>query len=316
MKTAIPLLCTLYLLLAACGDTDRSGFQGYVEGEYVYLAPSRAGRLEALHVRRGEDITADVLLFALEAAPERHALSEATEAVLQAEAELADMVTGRRPEEISMAEAQLSQARAEAANARATLRRNENLVRDGAVSRRELDDSRAAALATSARVAELVSQVAVYQLPARQKKIEAQQAIIRAAQARAAQAQWEFDQKEMRAPTAGLICDTLYRIGEWVPAGHPVIQLLPPENILVRFFVPESLLGGIRTGQRVLCRIDGVQDEVALTITYIAPEAEYTPPVIYSNETRSKLVFMLEACAEGPLTVQLHPGQPVSVRLP
>ena len=315
MKVSVSL-CLLCLLLSACGDASQVAFQGYVEGEYVYLASSRAGRLEALHTQRGDTVAAGTLLFTLEAEQERHALREATEAALQARAQLEDMETGRRPEEVSMAEARLAQARAEAANAATTLRRNERLVRHGAVSRRELDDSRANARATTARVAELTSEVEVCHLPERQKRIEAQQAAVQAAQARSAQAQWELEQKTVHAPAAGLVCDTLYRIGEWVAAGNPVIQLLPPENILIRFFVPEAVLGTIRVGQKAFCRIDGIREEVPITVTFLSPEAEYTPPVIYSNETRSRLIFMVRAKAEPSLAAQLHPGQPVSVRLP
>jgi HlyD family secretion protein len=91
--------------------------------------------------------------------------------------------------------------------------------------------------------------------------------------------------------------------------------MLPPENVKVRFFVPEPLLGGLSIGQEVVLRRDGAPAEMRAKVTYISAESEYTPPVIYSNETRSKLVFMIEARPDPAQTHNLHPGQPVVVTL-
>ena len=137
-----------------------------------------------------------------------------------------------------------------------------------------------------------------------------------AAEARVAQARWDLEQKQLRAPASGLVYDTLFRAGEWVPAGSPVVQVLPPGNVKIRFFVPEPLVGGLKTGGQVLVRADGRPEPFAAAVSYVASNAEYTPPVIYSNETRSKLVFMVEARPEPGIAAELHPGQPVSVSLP
>jgi HlyD family secretion protein len=107
----------------------------------------------------------------------------------------------------------------------------------------------------------------------------------------------------------------MYREGEWVPAGSPVLRMLPPENVKVRFFVPQTLVGALAIGQNVVLHCDGCTANVPAKITFISPEAEYTPPIIYSNETRSKLVFMIEARPAPDKAVGLHPGQPVEVRL-
>ena len=312
---------TLFLLLfmlplAGCGESQDGVFQGYIEGEYVYLAPTLAGRLEALPTKRGAIVEAKALLFSLEADYERYALRQAEEELLSARAQLQDMQTGKRPEEVAMAMAQLDLAKAEAANAAALLRRHEKLIKSGGISKQELDDSRAAAKATAARVVELASQVEVYNLPEREKKIEAQQAAVRATEARVAQANWNLAQKQASAPASGLVYDTLYRVGEWVPAGNPVVQMLPPGNVKIRFFVPEPLIGSLRTGERVLVLADGRPEAFPALISYVASNVEYTPPVIYSNETRSKLVFMVEARPEPETAATLHPGQPVQVNLP
>ena len=109
--------------------------------------------------------------------------------------------------------------------------------------------------------------------------------------------------------------DTLYREGEWVPAGSPVVRMLPPENVKLRFFVPQSIAGGLKPGRNVSVSCDGCAAAVPATVTYISSEPEYTPPVIYSNETRAKLVFMVEARPTAEDGSRLRPGQPVAVTL-
>ncbi len=304
------------MCLSGCDSSGGNSFQGYVEGEFVYLASPCAGRLENLPVSRGQTVDGGTLLYELEADYERHALQQAEQEMLAASAQLGDMETGKRPEEVAMAVAQLNQAKAEEANAITQLRRNERLIKSRGVSQKELDDSMASAKSASARVTELARQVDVYNLPEREKLIEAQQATVRSAEARVAQARWELDQKRIHAPAAGLVYDTLYRLGEWVAAGNPVIQLLPPGNVKIRFFVPEATIAQVQCGQTVLFRMDGRAEPLRASVSYVSTSAEYTPPIIYSNETRSKLVFMVEAHPDPETASSLHPGQPVSVSLP
>jgi HlyD family secretion protein len=130
---------------------------------------------------------------------------------------------------------------------------------------------------------------------------------------RLAQAQWNFTQKAQAAPQAGLVFDTLYRQGEWVQAGHPVVVLLPPSDIEVRAFVPETKIGTIHPGEPVQVLVDGVKEPFQGTLRYIFPQAEYTPPVIYSEESRGKLVFMVEIDFAPDIAAKLNPGQPVDV---
>jgi HlyD family secretion protein len=147
------------------------------------------------------------------------------------------------------------------------------------------------------------------------QQITAQSAQVDAAQATVAQAQWKLDQKRVSAPASGLVYDTLYRVGEWVQAGNAVVQMLPPQNVKVRFFVPETVVGGLAPGGALTIHCDGCAADVPARITYVSRSAEYTPPVIYSNENRAKLVFMVEAHPSTSDAVKLHPGQPVAVTL-
>lgn len=151
-------------------------------------------------------------------------------------------------------------------------------------------------------------------LGSRVDQIKAAEANVRALEAALARAEWDLSQKRQTAPQSGLVFDTLYRKGEWVAAGRPVVALLPPQNIKVRAFVPETRVGAIHTGGRVRVTADGAPGPYTGTVSFISPRAEYTPPVIYSRDSRSKLVFMVEMVFDPETAVDLHPGQPVDVQ--
>jgi HlyD family secretion protein len=157
------------------------------------------------------------------------------------------------------------------------------------------------------------AQLQVAHLSGRTAQIREQWAQVQASRAALAQAQWRLDEKRVNAASGGLIFDTMYREGEWVPAGSPVVRMLPPGNVKVRFFIGEAVVGEMRLGRRVLIRCDGCSADVPATVSYISDEAEYTPQLIYSNDTRAKLVFMVEARPSPADARKLHPGQPVEV---
>jgi len=304
------------LVLAACGPAAPPGYQGYVEGEFVNVASPIAGRLDRLAVQRGDAIAFGAPLYVLEAVSEAAAVRQAMEEVKAAEARLADLRQGRRVPEQDVTRAQLDQAQVDERRTATQLARDEAQFAIGGIARAQLDDSRSAHAAAQARVAQLRSELAVAKLPSRAEQIKAQAAQVEATRAALAQADWRLEQKAVRATKAGRVYDTLYREGEWVSAGGPVVRMLPPGNVKVRFFVPESVVGSLAIGRDVTIACDGCPAPVAARLTYVSNQAEYTPPVIYSNETRSKLVFMIEARPAATDAARLHPGQPVSVRLP
>jgi len=137
---------------------------------------------------------------------------------------------------------------------------------------------------------------------------------VRAMEALLSKAEWELSQKRQSSPQAGLVFDTLYREGEWVGAGRPVVALLPPGNIKVRAFVPQTRLAKIQPGDEVQVFLDGLREPFAGRISFISPRTEYTPPVIFSKESRNKLVFMIEIVFDPATAATMHPGQPVDVQ--
>ncbi|HTR06732.1 MAG TPA: HlyD family efflux transporter periplasmic adaptor subunit [Paraburkholderia sp.] len=315
MKWRTVCVCGAAFVFTACSRHEPPRWQGYAEGEYVYLASSQSGTLTELAVERGQTVAASAPAFALESGEEEAARNEAQHRLTAAQQQLADLQTGKRPPEVRVTEAQLAQAEANAHKAALQLTRDEAQLRAGGISQAQLDDSRAQADSTAAQVRELRNQVRVANLPGRTAQIAAQAADVDAARASLAQAQWRLDQKRVNVPRAGLVYDTLFRVGEWVQAGNPVVQMLPPQNVKVRFFVPETAVGSLAPGRKVTVRCDGCAEDVPATITWISNAAEYTPPVIYSNENRTKLVFMIEARPSAQDAVKLHPGQPVEVTL-
>jgi len=305
----------LCALLAACGPAPPPGFQGYVEGEFVTASSPIAGRLVQLRVKRGDEVAAGTPLFALDAISEAAALRQAQEQARAAEAQLQDLKQGKRPPEQDVTRAQLAQAQVDAQRAATQLSRDEAQYQIGGISQQQLDDTRAAYASSAARTRQLQSELVVVALPSRSEQIKAQAAQVAAASAAVEQAQWRLDQKTVASTQAGRVFDTPFREGEWVAAGSPVVRLLPPSNIKIRFFVPEPVVGSLAVGRAVSVHCDGCSADVAATVSYISTDAEFTPPVIYSNETRAKLVYMIEARPAIASATRLNPGQPVNVRM-
>jgi len=308
---AVAMLC----LLAGCRRPNPDQVQGYVEGEYVYVASPLAGELNMLHVRRGTQVKMGDPLFTLESEPEETARAEAQQRLAQAQANLEDAKKGKRPSEIEAIEALLRQAQAALALSEEELARQEKLFSSGATTPQALDRARAARDQDRQRVAQLEADLKTAQLGARSDQIVAAEANVRALEAVLARAEWNLSQKRQVAPQAGLVFDTLYREGEWIAAGRPVVVLLPPGNIKVRAFVPQTRIGDVRVGDSVQVSVDGVPEPFVGKVSFISPQAEYTPPVIYSRQSRAKLVFMIEAVFDPNTAASLHPGQPVDVRL-
>ncbi len=241
-------LTSVVWLLAGCDQAPKDRYQGYVEGEFVYVSSPLAGILENLAVQRGQPVAAGQVLFALDPTMEKAALDQANAALALSEA---------------------------------TFKRQEELYRTGPSAAQDLDNARAV-------------------------RDQDQQ--------RLAQAKWNLEQMKQFVPQSGLVYDTLYRQGEWVAAGKPIVALLPPANIKVRAFVPETRVGSIQPGDTARVIVDGVSQPFLGRVSYISPQAEYTPPVIYSQESREKLVFMIESVFDPATAAKLHPGQPVDVQ--
>ncbi|MGM9491449.1 HlyD family secretion protein [Ideonella sp. YS5] len=311
-----PLALLLAAALAAgCQPKPSTGWSGYAEGDYVYVASPVAGTLKSLSVQAGQQVAAGAPLFTLDANPEQAAHAEAQARLRAAQAQADDAAKGRRTEETAVIRAQLAQAREQAARAETEWRRQQALVAQDFVSQSRLDDATTARAQARDRVAELQASLQVAMLPARIDQRAGAVAQVDAAREAQRQQAWREQQTRQSAPAAGEVSDTFWRAGEYVPAGQPVVALLPPAARKARFYVPEAELGGIAIGQAVNLHCDGCGAPIAARISRIATQPEYTPPVIYSNTQRAKLVFLVEALpVDTAGAVKLHPGQPLDVR--
>lgn len=304
------------LALAGCGKSHDDRVQGYVEGEYVYVASPLAGTLLTRPVERGTQVKAGTLLFTLDPQPEQAARDETERRLAQGRAQLDDTTKGRRPPEITAIEQQLQQARTAAVLSERNFKRQEELYQSGASAARDYDSARATRDQDAQRVSQLEADLRTAQLGSRDDQIAAAAANVKALESALAKAEWNLAQKSQAAPQAGLVFDTLFEPGEWVAAGRPIVSLLPPEKVIVRAFVPEGRVGAVHPGDKVSVAIDGVAAPVEGVVAFISPQSEYTPPVIYSQESRGKLVFLVEIRFAPAVAAKLHPGQPVDVTLP
>ena len=280
------------------------------------VAAPFAGTLQQLSVKRGDQVEALRPIFALENENETAARREAEERLRAAEARLANLKIGKRAPEIESATQELQQARAMRQLASANVERQQKLFASGFVSGAVIDDARAQFQREDAHVKELEAALATAKMPARSDEIRAAEAEARAAKEVVAQSEWKLARRAVATPAAGLVHDTYFVVGDWVPAGSPVASVLPPANIKVRFYAPEPMLGSLKVGQSVTVSCDGCAAPFAATIQFIADRAEFTPPVLYSKENRAKLVYLVEAKPAPADAFKLHPGQPVDVTLP
>jgi len=304
------------VFLAACGPRGERPLQGYIEGEYVRVGPQFAGTLLQLSVQRGDQVAAGAPLFVLERENEIAARRQAEEQLRGALARLENIKTGKRPPEVETVAEQLRQAQASRELSAANLKRQESLFRSGFISDAALDDARTKLKSDDALVAQLKASVQTANLPGRPDEIRAAQADADAARQALAQSDWHLSQRAVVAPQAGRVDDTYYVVGDFVPAGSPVVSLLPPANVKIRVYVPEPALGRLKRGQTVSVACDACGEPISATISFIADRAEFTPPVLYSKENRAKLVYLVEARPALDVAAKLNPGQPVDVTLP
>lgn len=308
---AILLFC---ISLCSCRDNEQA-LLGYIQGRYLYLAPSGAGVLWHRYVSRGGFVKQGQLLFQLDPNPEQAQLDQAKAQLSNAEQTLANLMTGSRHTVLAGIIAQIRQANADLNYAAKTLKRQQQLYQQKAVSKSILDKAASSYHVAKQQVAQLQAKLLEARLGARDHLIKAQRALVAANIAAVQRWQWQLSQKSVHAPVSGQVFDTFYKQGEFVSSGSPVLALLSPKNINLIFFVPEAQLALLKIGAQVSFRCDNCGSSIHAKINYIAPTAEYTPVVLYSQEARQKLVYRVEATVPANKVTQIHPGQPVDVYL-
>lgn len=308
------LSAALLLILAACNSSNEQRYQGWVEADLLFIGPDDPGRLESLAVREGAAVNAGAPLFTLDAELQQADLRAATAAAAEARARLERLEAAQqRPAEVAVLQSQEQRMQAALALSTAELERQKTLADRGFTPKAQLDTAQANFNRDKAALEEVRNQILVARMASRQEDIAAASQAVAAATARHAAAQTRLERRRVASPATGSVQQIYYRPGELVPAGRPAVALLPPGNVKIRFFAPEPILPKITAGDRVRVRCDGCAEEMTARVDFIARTAEFTPPVIYSLEERSKLVYLIEARPERPDGLRV--GQPVSVAL-
>lgn len=301
----------LAAILPGFGDDPAPVYNGYIEAEFVYVAPSVTGRLQNLSVSEGDQVVAGQFLFDMDATKQRASLRAANARISQAQANLRNLETGSREAEIEVIRATLAEARAAQDLVAITLKRTEDLFAREIVTQAKVDADRTALEKANAHVAQLEAQLRVAELPARGEQVIAAEATLAAARAEADLAAAQLNDLRVTAPEQGTVDKVFFDAGEVAAAGTPVIAILPPDQLKVLFYLPEAERVAFSLGQQLALTCDGCGDGIIATITRMASDPQYTPPIIYSRDERARLVFRAEAkLAKG---TGLLPGQPVTL---
>ena len=300
-------------LFGSCATTGGT-FAGYVEGDFTALSPVATARIIALHVKRGDRVEAGTAVADLEDEDARQAVAQARAGLAEARASLADIGKGKRPEEIAAIEASLESAKAQARQTLLALTRLEGVFAKGYAPKADLDKARADSEVAEARTREIEANLAVARLPARADQRLAAEERVAQASAALASAVWQLGQRRVTATVAGRVHDILRRPGETAGPAAPILSLLPDGALKVRFYVSQAVVSGISPGDRITAACDGCDGPMAAIVSFVAREAEFTPPVIYSLDSRQKLVYLVEARPAAGDSM-LKPGQIVDVRL-
>lgn len=304
-----------FLLLSSCSKHHSLKVLGYIEGRYVYLSSPVSGTLTNLAVQKGETVKANQLAFQLDPQPELSELQNAQAQLASSQQDLENLKVGERSTIIKRLQALISQAQANVVYSKKMYDRNAELRKTFVVGQAAVDQWRAQFEADTQKLNEAQANLAEGKLGARTNLIASQEAKVQAAKAQVDQYQWMVSQKTMHFAQMGFVQDTLFRQNEYVTAGKPIVSFLPPENRILIFFVPEKNLSQVRIDQTVYFTCDGCAKNISAKINYIASDAEYTPPVIYSKDSREKLVYWVEAKIDPAVVTSMHPGEPVEVAI-
>lgn len=303
------------LAVSGCSRSGQNQVQGYIEGRFTYISSQMSGTLEDLTIERGSQLKIGQKLAILESSPQYENYNQAKANLEKAESNLADLQKGKRPSEIAAIVDQQKQVIAQIVYADKTVKRYQHLVKTHYLQQSELDKSISNYNNLNAQLAELNENLITAKLPARIDQVNEAKAQVAAAKATLQEAQWQLKQKQLNSPINGRVFDTFYRIGETVPADSPILSALDPKNVYVIFYIPEKQLSTIKVGRIITFTCDSCKQYTPATIYFISDKAEFTPPVIYSEISRQKLSYRVEAKLSINDAKRFNPGQPVTINL-
>jgi HlyD family secretion protein len=310
MNRAKPIVIVVVLIVTAIliwyllsGQQRERALSGYIEGESLFLAAPVAGTVSAINAQEGQRVAAGTALFTIDPATLSAQGEQARAQVSEARTQIASAAANAQ-----QAEAEATAAAADADRARRDLNRLLSVKREdpAAVASKDIDAAQATLREANAR------------LNAARQTAAARHAQIAAARAQESRARGGEREVSIRvgqlapsSPSAARVEDIFYRPGEWVAANQAVVSLLPDDRVKVRFYVPEKEAARYRPGKTVRFSCDSCASGLTAKISYVSSRSEFTPPVIFSRDSRDRLVFMVEAIPAK--SANLMPGLPVDV---
>ena len=298
------------------GTHDPNGaftLSGNVDVHQVELAFRVSGRISAVKVQEGDKVSAGQVLAELDPVPFQSDVNSAKADLAQAQAQLDKTRRGFRVEEVAQARATVAQREADLENARVTLQRQEQLVASGLVTHQQIDDAQARVHMSEAALANSRAQLTLELRGSRIEDIQAQEALVAAAQARLEKAQTALADATLVAPSNGVISVRARELGAIVQAGQTVYTLTLNDPVWIRAYVSQPRLGRIKPGMPVKVTIDSMPGkQYEGTVGFISPEAEFTPKTVQTEQVRDDLVYRIRVIASDPDNV-FRQGMPVTV---
>lgn len=313
MKALIISLLISLVFLQSCGN-KKNTYQGYVAGTNTYIAPQFEGKLKKLAVKRGDKVEKGALLFALDDKPQVYVLNESTALLQESIAQLTDLAKPKRTQRLDIIRAKIKQVEAQINLAQLRENRNQTLFDKKVLAKDSLDVSHEHLNELLAKKKQLESELELSMLGARPDIIDAKKSAIQSLKIKIKHLSWVLSSKVEYSPDAGVVCDTFYVEDELVTKAKPVVALLFPKNIYLEFFVPYLEAKNLYIGKEIEYYFMDENKHIKLAkITFISPEAEYVPPLVYSRDNSDKIVFKIKA---KPVNNEfLNPGIPVTIKI-
>jgi HlyD family secretion protein len=309
-KTAMPVAVVLVSMAGGCAfQAEQPDGSGTIESTQVRVAAEVGGRVTQILFAEGDAVKKGQKLAVLDTAASELKRAEARAALALAQAQLDLMVAGTRAEDLQRARAQVREAQAVAEGAAADLKRIAKVFAERSATPKQMDDAQANADRTAAALAAAQQNEAKLLHGNRQEEIRAAQATVELAQARLAQTEKAVADGVVTAPLDGTITTKTAEAGEVIAPGTPVATLARLDEVWLSIYIPETRLNGVKFGQQAYVEVDGDTRRYEGVVTFIAPEAEFTPKNIQTPDERAKLVYRIKITLPNPAGV-FKPGMP------
>jgi HlyD family secretion protein len=289
------------LLLPGCnGAGPKPDGSGTIECVQIEVAPEVGGRIVELGVEEGAAVRHGDAVARIDATSHELRRDDAAAALAYVQAQLDLLAAGARDEDIERAREQAREAEALAGVSQADLGRVESLFGTGTASQKQLDDARAQAERTGAALAAARQVVAKLERGSRKEELDVARALVQQAEAKLALAEKAVSDCAVRSPADGTVTTLSREVGELVTAGAPIATVSRLDTVWLSIFVPGDRLAGVSLGQRAQVRVDGDERLYDGTVTFISPEAEFTPRDVQTPEERAKLVYRVKISLPNP----------------